>query len=316
MARGRGAPRASPAGVRGRGPSASAGSAGVVAPAGAGNALIHDGAAGSVGACALTKCGTCNANVGNEGIGCDRCDGWFHPAAMCMGLPDKVIESIVGQGGEGVLFVCLTCRINSCSSGSSRRASDAGSDLTATVKQLHEMVISLCTAVKTLMTSPILPQAQSQPQSVCPTVASDDLDMRIREQIREVRDREVRRDSVIIRGLPNSDVSKVCEVFKEASLFLIEREVILHDPVCINRERGIFRGKVPNIDDRKSLLAACYKLKHSDMYSSLYINRDLTYRQRQELRARRAAANRDRTVVGESRSSETPSAQTAVSFLP
>ena len=75
--------------------------------------------------------------------------------------------------------------------------------------------------------------------------------MSIREQIHEVRDREIRRDSVIVRGLPDTNVNIVCNLFKEASQLLIDKEVSLQDPVYINREKGIFRGKVTNMEDKK-----------------------------------------------------------------
>lgn len=313
MARGGGAPRSS-TGDRRRVSSAGAGSADSAGPTCMSD--MSRQAVGTGGACAPTLCGSCNASVGDDCIGCDRCDGWFHPASMCMGLSDKVIETIIKHEGKGINFVCLSCRINTPATTSSRRTSDVGSDLTAAIKQLHEMVTSLCTAVRTLLTSTSLPQDQSQPLPVCSTVTKDELDMRIREQIREVRDREIRRDSVIVRGLPNADVASACNVFKEVSLFLINKEVGLQDPVCINREKGIFRGKVLNMDDKKSLLAASPRLKQSGQFSSLYIHRDLTYRQRQELRARREAANGERAPAGETRSSETPQARALASFLP
>ncbi len=85
--------------------------------------------AGVGGACALALCGSCNASVGDDGIGRDRCDEWFHPEAMCMGLSDKVIETIVKQEGKGILFVCFSCRIKHPTVKSSRRASDIGSNL-------------------------------------------------------------------------------------------------------------------------------------------------------------------------------------------
>lgn len=316
MPRGMGALRFSSTGDRRRASSVGADTAGSAGPA---NASDTSGqSAGIGGACALTLCGSCKASVGDDGIGCDRCDGWFHPAAMCMGLSNKAIETIVEQEGDGVLFVCLSCRINRSSVASSGRASDVGSDLTATIKQLHEMVMSLCTAVRTLMTSNTLPQAQSQPHPVCSTATKDELDLRIREQIHEVRDRDIRRDSVIVRGLPNADVTAACNKFKEASLFLLNKEVSLQDPVCISKEKGIFRGKVLNADDKKSLLGASSQLKGTDRFSSLYIHRDLTYRQRQELRARREAAKGERALTSESRdqSSETPQVRTLDSFLP
>lgn len=315
-ARGGGAPRSSLTGVRRRASSVGAGSADGAGPAN--SSVVSGRSTGGGGACALTQCGSCSASVGEDGIGCDRCDGWFHPVTMCMGLPDKVIETIVKEEGKGILFVCLKCRINHPTAKGPKRASDVGSDLTETIKQLHEMVISLCTVVRSLMTS-TPSQVNAQPvlrPQVSSAVSTDDLDLRIREQIREVRERDIRRDSVIVRGLPNSDVSSAGNVFQEASRFLINKEITLEDPVCISREKGIFRGKVPNMEDRKCLLAASPNLKQSDRFPSLYIHRDLTYRQRQELRARRAAANREQAPAGESRSSETPQPRTLASFLP
>ena len=231
-----------------------------------------------------------------------------------MGLPDKAIKNIVALEGKGILFVCLSCRINNPSPSSSRRTSDIGSDQMLAIKQLHEMVTSLCLVVRSLMSS-ILPQAHSQSQPVCSIATSEELDMRIREQIREVRDREIRRDSVIVRGLPDTDVNTVCSLFKDSQL-LINKEVSLQDPVCIDREKGIFRGKVTNMEDKKSLLAASRKLKQTARFSLIYVHRDLTYRQRQNLRARREAANGGRASAGESRSSEAPPAGTLSSFLP
>ena len=62
------------------------------------------------------------------------------------------------------------------------------------------------------------------------------------------------------------------------------------DIKCIDPIKGIFRATVLDDDDRRNLLSQCYKLKQSDVYKSVYIHRDLTYNQRQELYRKREAA--------------------------
>lgn len=57
-------------------------------------------------------CNSCDTMVGNEAIGCDRCSGWFHPTVMCLGIPENSIKEIVRLGGDGILFVCLHCKVN------------------------------------------------------------------------------------------------------------------------------------------------------------------------------------------------------------
>lgn len=105
----------------------SAGSAGV-----ADSSVASRQLAGVGGACALTLCGSRNTSVGESGIDCNRCNGWFHLVDTCMGLSDKVIETIITEEGKGILFVCLSCRINHPPVKRSRRASDE-SDLTRTI---------------------------------------------------------------------------------------------------------------------------------------------------------------------------------------
>ena len=73
-------------------------------------AAVNVGSSGVVmDGAGLVMCGTCTAPVGDEAIGCDRCDGWFHPQSMCMGLPAPLINDIVALDGKGILFVCLQC---------------------------------------------------------------------------------------------------------------------------------------------------------------------------------------------------------------
>ena len=104
-----------------------------------------------------------------------------------------------------------------------------------------------------------------------------------------MQDRERRKDSVILRGLLNLETNEGKVKFKELCQLLINREVNLTDVVCINGDKGLFRAKIENAQVRRALLQEAHKLKQSQSFASVYLHRDLTYSQRQELRSRRSA---------------------------
>ena len=76
-------------------------------------------------------------------------------------------------------------------------------------------------------------------------------------------------------------------------------DIPLDNFTCINRERKLFRGKITSSEDRRELLEKAKTLKNS-RYSGIYINRDLTYNQRQELFSRRMERNRDNGISNSS----------------
>lgn len=213
--------------------------------------------------------------------------------------------------GDGILSVCLKCRLDKQSPVKEQdRVSNAD---TVAVGQLHEMVMTLCTTVKSL--SEKLPKfiVQGQYQNV--TSISDHSTMQghsqnvmsisdpgsrlvIREEIREIHDRERRKHSIIVRGFPHSTVNDVNERFKDISKYLINQEISMSDVICVNQDRGIFRGKIVDPQIRRSLLLEARRLKESTNFRSVYLHKDLTYKQREELRSRCAGLRRP--VVGQS----------------
>lgn len=76
--------------------------------------------------------------MGDKAVGCATCDYWFHPVAICLGLPESSIAKIVRLEGEDILFVCLKCRIRGRKPLNSRNSDDG------TLKQLSEMVLAVC----------------------------------------------------------------------------------------------------------------------------------------------------------------------------
>ena len=257
-----------------------------------------------------TICGTCKSPVGDDCIGCDWCDEWFHPKAICMGVAANTIQDIIRLSGEGISYVCLQCRVNKrvpSKSPASRRSTTGGDsgqepDQREVVKQLAEMVTAMCMTVQTLvdkvdvissrMDSFLSSASTAQSAAPLPSPAIDEatLDAKIRDQCRELRDRERRRRSVIIRGVPNTDVSGVCNIFQAVSNFLVSKDISIENLQCVHQEKGIYRADIPNDDDRRLLLNQTKRLKEHASYKSVYIHKDLTYTQRQELYRRREAA--------------------------
>ena len=74
---------------------------------------------------------------------------------------------------------------------------------------------------------------------------------------------------------------------QDLSESLLGERIILSDVVAIPNHADLFRAKVPDDEQRKRLLDKAKELKHSERYKTVFIRRDLTYAQRQELMARR-----------------------------
>ena len=263
-------------------------------------------------------CGMCGMLVGDDAIGCDRCSAWFHPSEICSGLPQDAISLItVHQVDNSVLFVCTGCRINpgtgSWSNASRRRGSSkADGEQEAMIKQLYLTVKGLCASVAsltskfdTLMTAkggsadqtspmPSQPlQGPSAPSGLATLTApnqplnqSNQYRSMIRQEIKEVREREKRKDSIIVRGLTASSPGDVVTEFGDITSMLIGTRVALTDIVRIPDHPELIRAKIPDEEKRKQVLEKAKTLKGS-RYDGVFIRRDLTYAQRLELKLRR-----------------------------
>lgn len=235
-------------------------------------------------------CGTCSFPTGDDAIGCDRCDGWFHPGAMCLGLPEQSIADIIRLEGEGILFVCLQCRITDRSGAA---GPGGGLERTGAFKQMSEMVFALCNTVKSLVTQmetlqhtmSTLVQSTSGSAPAPAFSNGDSFRTTVREEVREMRERERRQKSIIIRGLPNFTTDAVVSKFSDISRFLLDKDVQIVSVKVIDAGRGIFRGDVAD-PDRRLLLSRVSRLKNSE-YRNVFVTRDLTYQQRQDLFRRR-----------------------------
>lgn len=146
----------------------------------------------------------------------------------------------------------------------------------------------------------------------------------IREEVLEVREREKRRFSVVIKGLSARTPDTIATEFGEITSVMMGCRVSLTDIVRIKDHPELCRGKIMDSEQRSLVLDKAKTLKGSQ-YDHVYIRRDLTFNQRQELKARReqpasrvftasarqrqAAVNQGRSVVTQEQASSRDAAQ-------
>ena len=252
------------------------------------------------------SCGMCGHEVGDDAIGCDKCSNWVHPTEMCSGLPKDAISTIANLRGDAILFVCTNCRVKSSNTGiSTRQGGTSGSGNDQLIQQLFLSVKGICSAVMELTSrmdrafsgmqasAPPVPLAQPQPQpSAQPRISattsgSDDYRSVIRQEMREMQERAKRKQSIIIKGLHAQSPRELAAKFGELSLGFTGVRVELSDIVPIPNHTDLYRAKILDDEDRKLVLERAKSLKDTE-YKTVFIRRDLTYAQRQELRDRRA----------------------------
>ena len=104
------------------------------------------------------------------------------------------------------------------------------------------------------------------------------------QEVKELEEQRRRREFIILRGCAASDVTSLKRMFKQICEVLGLREVQLSDVVGL-RTRGMFRVCVAD-ETRKLLLRSAKCLRNVEEFRSVYVQRDLTLRQRQELMVR------------------------------
>ena len=218
-----------------------------------------------------TNCGLCQISIPQSKVKCTTCDKIFHPDTMCTGLADQVISVLLSNTDGSLLYKCCFCRLST-------------NDDSAGRLQLAKIVGQLVKAIKSTVNPPSVP-----PRVVNDTAGSTSTRNDILSQVRELREREKRRDYVIIRGLQNITVPQVRLKVSSISDLLHIAPVELSDIQPVGNS-NLFRAKISNEASRKQLLMKCHQLRNTEEFSHVYINRDLTFQQRQDLRERRAAA--------------------------
>ena len=243
-------------------------------------------------------CGFCSLVVGSDGIGCDQCSNWYHPSTQCTGLKTNTVRCIQEEGGDTIRYVCNECR---CQSRPSTQNQTGSSNLVApdsqftqeTVGQLFEMVKCLAQSVA-LLTNKFnsnlnsgLGESLSNHHNPVPSSNRESLFA----EFHEYDERKKRRESIIVRGIAAANETEFITTFDKISLAILGRSVQPDNIVCINHQTNLYRIKIVDNDTRRSILTNAKKLRDTDDFKNVFLSRDLTYLQRQELRARRVASS-------------------------
>ena len=263
--------------------------------------------ANSMKDCELERhdCGMCGKKLDGHNIGCDKCQAWVHAIVMCSGLPQDVIRVLLEYDGGGIEYICTNCRapkVSNPENGRTAAPHQASKEQVPTelITQLFHSVKGMCVTISELsarLDSALgqlhRPGPQSTPPRQMPPMPDPDLgDSRnlIREEVREIQEQAKRRQSVIIRGLQASSPNEVSTKFGSLSETVFGSKVELSTVTPIQGHVDLYRAKILNEDHRKLVLENSRKLKSSQDYSHVFIRRDLTFKQREELKRRRAAA--------------------------
>lgn len=167
-------------------------------------------------------------------------------------------------------------------------------------KQLHQTVKMLCKAVEAMSLQ--MAKLSGEGGSIAagasgglpggPALLSgagsvDMVRASIREEVREVEEQNKRQKSIIVRGLKAANEEEVKERFKAVSDRLVGSEIVLSDVVCISRDKDMFRAKILSDDTRGKILSKAKDLPNYPDLRTVFIHRDLTFKQRRELWQRR-----------------------------
>ena len=275
----------------------------------------------------IYPCVTCTKPVNDDkfgGIECHRCELWTHGTASCTKLPKELVVWMMKQDSnvkKATGFFCVSCRKLSCPVWSpskvTQQVDSNFQDLCRSVVNLTESVKNLTVEVANLKLeqSNMLAKQTSVDKSVgamrleinslredivkikgmpFSDIGGDSMSIlqsTVREEVKELHERDKRRTSIVIKGIPFSEAEdRFLEDFRRVvSCFWTDSPVIRLQEIFPIRP-NLVRAKIVDNNIRNELLSRSKHLKRSE-YSNVFISRDLTYKQRQDLKVRRLNRN-------------------------
>ena len=234
----------------------------------------------------LPNCNFCCMSIQERSILCRGCNSPFHLDEICLGVKAEVLHVLADNRDGALSYNCCLCRLGE----GSASADDGGAfkQLLCSLGGLTRLVrgggASLLGpgGVRNLGSSGSSESAAGSGNSALPAGRSVSRS-EVMEQVRELRERDKRADSVVLRGLGDLDLDEVRRQFSRICEVLGLPDIVLAGLVRIGNH-NLYRGKVSSREQRQNLLARAPDLRNSDDFSGVYVNRDLTLLQRQELR--------------------------------
>ena len=227
---------------------------------------------------------------GRTSVACEKCSKKFHAEERCLGVNNTVIEALLIEN-SAISYNCCVCR------GSSN-------NFNGSMGQVMGIIGSLVSDMRKVMAEISLRtgNAHSHNNSVDASnvaghsiseTASNQMPFRpgnaIMNEIREVYERDKRKNSVVIRGVMNKSEHEVKNIFNGACSYLAVGNIQISDLTKLSP--SVWSGKVLDTPSRLKLLSETKRLRSSNIFKDIYIQRNLTYRQRRDLLAKRARGN-------------------------
>ena len=241
-------------------------------------------------------CSTCKTEVSGNSICCDRCNKWCHSKQSCSGLQPKMANQVIHYKGDSlrIWFFCPACKLthpfDNNNNNSDNKIDPNMHLISKTLLDLSNKVDSLL-ELKSTVNDLAKWKEECQARSVSvstsssPSLQLDNIESIIGEQVTERLERDKRKDYLIIKGLAYTNSTDFLNQFDLLSATLLNKTVQISDISPLNPR--FTRIKVLNKDDKISLLANASKLKNHSQYNSVFISRDLTRKQRDEMKNRR-----------------------------
>ena len=205
---------------------------------------------------------------------------------MCLGVKPEVVRVLFANEDGALSYNCCHCRLNGSGGGSMNEALSqllcSVGDIAREVRELKKArQIEFCASGQSRgPTPPVLTGAQSGNHSVSRG--------EVLEHLRELKEREKRANSIVLRGFGNLSLDAVRTKFSRIC------ETLRIDPIHLTGiarigDTGLYRAVILDSEIRRALLLKSQELRNYDEFSRVYVNRDLTFQQRQDLFDRRRA---------------------------
>ena len=221
--------------------------------------------------------------MSGQAVSCGDCGSGFHSDSLCLGVNQSIIDVLL-QDESAVSYRCCRCR------GKPGRTSSSQDN--GVVSQMMGIIGSLVAEVRKLADSVAcirstrggggdLPSPEVSENRPVPLAGNT-----VMSEVREVYEREKRKSFIIIRGVGDASAEEVVTIFQQICEFLDVGDIVLQEVTRV--APSVWRGKILEAEKRLGLLSEARNLKNSQDFFNIYVQRDLTYRQRMDVIAKRA----------------------------
>ena len=249
-----------------------------------------------------TKCKFCSSVVVGCKIECQVCAGYFHADVLCLGVDEKVVSVLKQNDNGAISYNCTECRLNVAQRDSAGPYGAVLQQLICTVGEVVKIlkdgkgVVHHSQAANSGSHTGGSNQVAGAQAPTRASLGSVEHRNEILGQVRELREREKRADSIVIRGLGDISLEEVNTKF-EGMCQELQIPLIPLTGLTKIGAGDLYRARIACKEQRQNLLLKVSALKNSQTFSRVYINRDLTKQQRDEVvRARRARVRSDNTA--------------------